>query len=100
MVDVLEPRQRRLALFAAALCGLPLLVLLPPLLALLFATASVVAALLAKRPPALLRLVLTLAFAGLVLGTFRFAIGRDTGVAGLMAMLALKPMEVFSRRDA
>jgi hypothetical protein len=44
--------------------------------------------------------VLTLAFAGLVLGAFRFAIGRDTGVCGLLAMLSLKPMEVFTRRDA
>ena len=47
-----------------------------------------------------LRLVLALAFAGLVLGAFGFAIGRDTGIAGLLAMLSLKPMEVFSRRDA
>ena len=47
----------------------------------------------ARRPPVLLRLVLALAFAGLVLGSFHFAIGRDTGVAGLLAMLSLKPME-------
>jgi transglutaminase-like putative cysteine protease len=99
-VDALEVRDRRIALVAAALCGLPLLPQLPPLLAVLFVAASIVGALLAKRPPALLRLVLTVAFAGLVLGSFRFAIGRDTGVAGLLAMLSLKPMEVFSRRDA
>ncbi|MGH8028504.1 MAG: transglutaminase TgpA family protein, partial [Arenimonas sp.] len=78
----------------------PLLAHVPPWLALLFVATGGVGAALKHRPPALLRLALTLAFAGLVLGAFRFAIGRDTGVAGLFAMLSLKPMEVFSRRDA
>ena len=100
MAEPLEPGRRRTTLLAAALCGLPLLPHVPPGLAVLFVVAGLVGAFLAKAPPAVLRLVLALAFAGLVLGAFRFAIGRDTGVAGLLAMLSLKPMETFSRRDA
>jgi transglutaminase-like putative cysteine protease len=100
MADPLDIGRRRAVLVAAAACALPLLPHVPPLLALLFVVTGGIGAALRHRPPALLRLVLTLAFAGLVLLAFRFAIGRDTGVAGLMAMLALKPMEVFSRRDA
>ena len=100
MAEPLDPGRRRTSLIAAACCALPLLPHVPPLLALLFVVTGAVGAALRHRPPALLRLVLTLAFAGLVLGAFRFAIGRDTGVAGLLAMLSLKPMEVFSRRDA
>src|SRR5688572_8765369 len=100
MVDVLDPARRRIALVAAGACGLPLFLHVPPMLAGLFIVTGAIGALLSRRPPALLRLVLTLAFAGLVLGSFNFAIGRDTGIAGLLAMLSLKPMEVFSRRDA
>ena len=100
MVEPLDPGRRRAVLLAAAACALPLLPHVPTLLAVLFVATGLVGAGLKHRPPALLRLVLTLAFAGLVLGAFRFAIGRDTGVAGLLAMLSLKPMEVFSRRDA
>jgi transglutaminase-like putative cysteine protease len=100
MADVLEPARRRIALVAAGACMLPLFLHVPPMLAVLLIVTGAVGALLTKRPPAVLRLVLTLAFAGLVLGSFNFAIGRDTGIAGLLAMLALKPMEVFSRRDA
>ena len=100
MPEPLDPRHRRVTLLAAAACSLPLLPHVPPLLALLFVAGGLVGAFLRHRPPALLRLVLTLVFAGLVLLAFRFAIGRDTGVAGLLAMLSLKPMEVFTRRDA
>jgi transglutaminase-like putative cysteine protease len=100
MLEPLEPGRRRAAMLAAAACALPLLPHVPPLLAVLCVAAGLVGAALKHRPPLLLRLVLTLVFAGLVLVAFRFAIGRDTGVAGLLAMLSLKPMEVFTRRDA
>ena len=97
---VLDPGLRRTALVAAGACALPLLLHVPPMLAALFVVAGIVGGLLSRKPPAVLRLLLTLAFGGLVLGAFGFAIGRDTGVAGLLAMLSLKPMELFSRRDA
>jgi transglutaminase-like putative cysteine protease len=100
MVDALDPHRRRLALVAAGACALPLLLRVPPALAVVFALAGLVGVFLVRKPPALLRLVLTLAFGGMVLCSFHFAIGRDTGVAGLLAMLSLKPMETFTRRDA
>jgi hypothetical protein len=100
MVEPLEPALRRTCLIATGLCALPLLLQLPPWLSVLFVVAGIIGGALARRPPAVLRLVLTLAFGGLVLGAFDFHIGRDTGSAGLLAMLALKPMETFSRRDA
>jgi transglutaminase-like putative cysteine protease len=100
MAEPLDPGLRRVCLAAAGACALPLLLRVPPWLALLFVVAGVIGALLARKPPALLRLALTLAFGGLVLGAYNFGIGRDTGSAGLLAMLALKPMETFGTRDA
>jgi transglutaminase-like putative cysteine protease len=100
VAEPLDPGLRRICLAAAGACALPLLLRIPPWLAALFVAAGVIGALLQKKPPALLRLVLTLAFGGLVLGAYNFGIGRDTGSAGLLAMLALKPMETFATRDA
>src|SRR6185503_6735969 len=81
-------------------CTLPLLLRVPPWLAGLFLLAGVIGALLSRKPPALLRIALTLAFGGMVIGAYNFGVGRDTGSAGLLAMLALKPMETFATRDA
>ena len=47
-----------------------------------------------------LRLALSLAVVALVLAQSRFSFGRDTGCALLAAMLALKPMELVTLRDA
>ena len=54
-----------------------------------------------KRPiPAVVRLSLTFALAGLVLYAYNFKPGRDTASAVLLAMLLLKPIELNTLRDA
>jgi transglutaminase-like putative cysteine protease len=50
--------------------------------------------------PGWLRLVLALVLVGAVLSASRFAFGRDTACAMLAAMLAIKPAETSSLRDA
>lgn len=98
----MTPRARMQVLLAAAACLLPLLLQLPgPLAAALAAITAVVSALSwRRRLPAALRLLLSLALVAAVLATSRFAFGRDTGCALLAAMLALKPMELATLRDA
>ena len=99
---VLDPQARAWTLVAAAACLLPLLLQLPgPLAAGLAAVAAVVSALSwRRRLPAALRLLLSVALVALVLANSGFHFGRDTGCALLAAMLALKPMELVSLRDA
>ncbi|MEN1973200.1 DUF3488 and transglutaminase-like domain-containing protein [Luteimonas sp. MJ204] len=99
---VLDPQARGWTLAAAAACLLPLLLQLPgPLAAGLAAVAAVVSALSwRRRLPAALRLVLSVALVALVLANSGFHFGRDTGCALLAAMLALKPMELVTLRDA
>lgn len=98
----LEPAARAWTLAAAAACLLPLLLQLPgPLAAGLAAVAGLVSLLSwRRRLPAVLRLVLSLSLVVLVLAYSRFGFGRDTGCALLAAMLALKPMELVTLRDA
>lgn len=98
----LDPQSRAWTLAAAAVCLLPLLLQLPgPLATGLAAVAAVVALMSWRlRLPAPLRLLLSLALVALVLAQSRFAFGRDTGCALLAAMLALKPMELATLRDA
>lgn len=98
----LDPALRRWALLVGAVCLLPLLLQLPPSLAVLVAvTAVAVAGLAWQRPlPPWLRALLTLAVVGLVMSLSGFKLGRDTGSALLAAMLAIKPSETTSLRDA
>ncbi|MBJ6981072.1 DUF3488 and transglutaminase-like domain-containing protein [Luteimonas sp. MC1572] len=98
----LDAQARGWSLAAAGACLLPLLLQLPGTLALGLALAgSVATAASRRRPlPAALRLVLSLALVAVVLANARFAFGRDTGCALLAAMLALKPMELATLRDA
>lgn len=95
-------RDRASALLVAAACLLPLLLQLGPQMALAIAmTGVVVVALSLKQPiPAPLRLILALAVLGAVLGNTGMRFGRDTGCALLAAMIAIKPSETFSLRDA
>jgi transglutaminase-like putative cysteine protease len=96
-------RQSRLwALIAAGACLLPLLLQLPTWLALaLSATTVVVVAVSWQRPPPLsIRVLLPVALGGVILATFHFRFGRDTACALLAAMLAIKPTETFTLRDA
>jgi len=98
----LDRQSRAWTLLAAGACLLPLLLQLPGRLALGIAVAGVVVALGSwRRPlPAWLRLVLGLGLVGAVVAASNFTLGRDTGCALLAAMLAIKPAETFSLRDA
>ncbi|MGY0503721.1 transglutaminase TgpA family protein [Luteimonas sp. e5] len=85
-----------------ALCLAPLLRQLPGNVALaVLATAALVALGSWRRPlPPALRLLLALIAIGAVLASFGLRLGRDTGCALLAAMLAIKPAETRSLRDA
>jgi transglutaminase-like putative cysteine protease len=100
MPEALPPLLRRWVLVAAAACALPLALLAPPWLSVALLACGIAAFVSVQRWPAWLRMVLTLAMGGLVLGAFGFRVGRDTACAGLLAMLMLKPFETHSRRDA
>ena len=98
----LDHGSRRWALAAAAACLLPLLLQLPGHLALVIAGAAVLVAVASWRKPlhGLLRLLLALGLLGAVVSMAGFNLGRDTGCAVLAAMLAIKPAETYSLRDA
>jgi transglutaminase-like putative cysteine protease len=98
----LDPRTRAIVLLAGAACIAPLLLQLPRSLAATIATAGFGVAIFAwKRPfAAWLRVLLALALASAVFATMGVNFGRDTGCAILAAMLAIKPAETDSLRDA
>jgi transglutaminase-like putative cysteine protease len=98
----LDPGSRAWALAAAALALLPLLMTLPPGLGIGFGLAApVVAAISWRKPiPAWLRMLLTAAMLMAVIAVMGTRPGRDTGGALLAAMLAIKPAELRSLRDA
>ncbi|KAF1687507.1 hypothetical protein B1992_02235 [Pseudoxanthomonas broegbernensis] len=100
--QILDPSSRGWALATAGLALLPLLLILPSTLALGFGLTAVVVAALAWRAPlpGWLRLLLTLAMLAAVFATMGTRLGRDTGCALLAAMLAIKPAEAHSLRDA
>ncbi|MUV14215.1 DUF3488 and transglutaminase-like domain-containing protein [Lysobacter gilvus] len=91
-----------MVLIAGAACVVPLLLRLDPKLATGIAVAGFAVALGAwRRPlPAWLRVLLALGLAGAVFATMGVNFGRDTGCAILAAMLAVKPAETDSVRDA
>ena len=93
---------RHWALAAAAACLLPLLPQLPVAVAAGCVGAGLLVALASRRRPlpAWLRIVLALCLFGVVLSMSRFSLGRDTACALLAAMLAIKPGELASLRDA
>lgn len=96
-----EP-SRRWSLAVAAACLLPLLLQLPAATSLaIAATALAVGALSWRRPLSMpIRVLLALAVVAAVLAQFDMRFGRDTGCALLGAMLALKPSETTTLRDA
>ena len=98
----LDARTRTLVLLAGAACLAPLLLQLHRLLAIGIAVAGVAIALGSWRRPtsAWVRVVLALALTAAVFATMGFNFGRDTGCAMLAAMLAVKPAETDSVRDA
>lgn len=85
-----------------ALCLLCLLLQLPPLLAMGIGIATLLVMMLSwrQRMPALLRVLLALAMLAAVFMLMGRHFGRDTGCALLAAMLAIKPAETHSLRDA
>src|SRR5690606_35096882 len=98
----LDQRTRAWCLAAAAACVLPLLLQVPPTLALVIISVAVVGAALSwRRPlPVVVRVLLAGSLVMLVLATMQFSFGRDTACALLAAMLAAKPTETATRRDA
>jgi transglutaminase-like putative cysteine protease len=98
----LDRVSRRWALLAAAVCLAPLLLQLPgPTAAAIGVTAVVITAVSWRRPLSnLLRAALAVVIVIAVSAQFGFEFGRDTGCALLGAMLALKPSETASLRDA
>ena len=100
MPERLPPTLRRWCMAAAAACLLPLLLQVPPDLALALGAVAALGYGFDRRWPGIFRLLILLVVAGYVVLTFGFSIGRDTGTALLAALLAVKPGETQTRRDA
>lgn len=98
----LDAGSRAWTLAAAGACLLPLLLQLPLAVALGSAALALITATLSWRKPmpALLRFVLAMAILLVVSNAMGWKFGRDTGCALLAAMLAIKPSETGSLRDA
>ena len=92
-------RVRAWCLAAAMACLLPLLLQLPPALALGLAAIAAVGVVVTRPLPATVRLTLLALMGGYVLVSHDFSLGRDTGCAMLAALLALKPFETHRLRD-
>src|SRR5690606_28786275 len=100
MPERLPPTLRRWCMVAAAACLLPLLLQVPPTLALALGVIALTGYVVDKRWPGVLRLALLVGVAGYVAATFGFNLGRDVGTALLAALLAVKPGETHGLRDA
>jgi protein-glutamine gamma-glutamyltransferase len=98
--EPLPPDARRWCMAAAGCCLLPLLTQLPPTLALGLAAIAIVGLTTTRSWPTVLRLLLLGVVGIIVLAMHDFRIGRDTGAAALAAMLAIKPLETRTLRDA
>jgi protein-glutamine gamma-glutamyltransferase len=98
----IDDGSRMWTLATAGLALLPLLLQLPPQLAWSIALAAVLVAAVSWRKtlPAPLRLLLALLVLAAVFSQTGLRLGRDTGCALLAAMIAVKPSETFSLRDA
>ena len=100
MAELLPTRVRRITMAGAAACLAPLLLQLPPSLAWPLAVLAIVAYTVNRRWPTGLKIVLALGMTGFVFAAFGFSVGRDTGMALLATLLAIKPSETRSARDA
>lgn len=101
-VQSIDPGSRAWTLAAGALALLPLLLQLPlPLAIGIGVTAVLTAGLSWRKPmPAWLRFGLAIAVIAVVFSQMGLRFGRDTGCALLAAMLAIKPSETSTLRDA
>ncbi|MGY0558263.1 transglutaminase TgpA family protein [Lysobacter sp. A421] len=102
LAGTLDPGSRRWTLAAAGACLFPLLLQLPSPLGWLAGSAAVLVTALSWRKPlhVVWRLGLAFGLLATLLGIAGFSVGRDTGCAVLAAMLAVKPAETFTVRDA
>lgn len=98
--EPLPPDVRRWCMAAAGACLLPLLTQLQPGLAIGIAGIAALSMLSAQRWGTAARLALMAVMGAVVLVTHDFHLGRDTGTAGLAALLAIKPFETHRLRDA
>ncbi len=98
----LDAGSRHWAVMTGAVCLLPLLLQLPPAIAFALATSAIgmIAFAWARPVPSTLRALVAVGLIALVLSLSGFRLGRDTGAALLAAMIAIKPAETFSLRDA
>ena len=93
---------RRALLLTLAVSLAPLLLQLPGQVALAIAATAVLVSAISwhHRPPGWLKLIIAITALFSVLAAFDFRLGRDTGCALLAAMLAIKPFETRTLRDA
>ena len=98
----IDDASRLWALAAAAFALLPLLLQLPVGLAWVTGGAAVLVSVVSWRKPmpAMLRMLLALLVLAAVFSQMGLRFGRDTGCALLAAMIAIKPSETHSLRDA
>jgi len=97
----LDATTRRWLYATTALLLLPLLLQLQPMVGVAVGAIALLSMVLSTRGrlPALLKIALALGLASAVFSVYR-QVGRDTGCALLAMMLALKPTETASVRDA
>ena len=100
LTELLPPRLRGWCLAAAMACLLPLLLQVPPLMAIVLAGVFAVGFFATKPWHTLVRLLLLGALTSYVVASYGFNIGRDVGCAMLAALLAIKPLETQYLRDA
>ena len=100
MSEPLSTPLRRWCMAAAGACLLPLLLQVPAGLALALGTIATLGYVFDRRWPGLLRMAVVVMVMGYLLFTFGYNLGRDTGTALLAALLAVKPGETRTLRDA
>lgn len=100
MAEPLPLPLRRWCMAAAGACLLPLLLQLPPGLATTLGLLAALGYAFSRPWPGPLRIGLVVAAMGYLFFTFGFSVGRDTGTALLATLLAVKPGETRSLRDA
>lgn len=98
----LDATTRMLVLLAGGACMAPILLQMPGTLAIIVALAGAAISFVAWRQPlsAWVRVLIAMALAVAVFMTMGVNFGRDTGCAMLAAMLAVKPAETDTVRDA
>jgi len=98
--EPLPPPARRWCMAAAAACLATLLTQVDPTLAAGIAVVAILCMTSSRPWPTAARLLLLLVLGALVLVMHDFSIGRESGTAGLAALLAVKPLETRRLRDA